>query len=416
MNLEEFVKESIKTPLSYEPGTQWRYSYSTDICGYLVEVLSGLTLDKFLKTRIFDPLKMNDTFFELPKEKINRFTTLYNKEKNGELNVFDSPSESPFTDNVTLFSGAGGLLSTTSDFYKASTATPEMLWKINSKDIKNFENLHSFLWLAKLDRKNSKIVTKNIIKSWINNFFAYDPNTWEITTLSNRIIAWSSNTDITLEDSDREYKEKWEPPSDLDIIVAKDKVGFNEIKLSQNSLIKAFKGQQIDVNAIAKGWGVDHLFSLVESFGYTNFMVEIGGEVRVSGKNIQNKPWQIGIDYPLTNTVPGEKIIGVVSLVDRSMATSGNYRNFYEFDKKKYSHILDPRTGYPIDSNIASVTVVAPLCMDADAIATALSVMSLESGKVMVEENEGIEAFWVLSENEKFRTVKSAGMSINLLD
>ena len=75
-----------------------------------------------------------------------------------------------------------------------------------------------------------------------------------------------------------------------------------------------------------------------------------------------------------------------------------------------------PRTGYPIDSNIASVTVVAPLCMDADAIATALSVMSLESGKVMVEENEGIEAFWVLSENEKFRTVKSAGMSINLLD
>ena len=116
MNLEEFVKESIKTPLSYEPGTQWRYSYSTDICGYLVEVLSGLTLDKFLKTRIFDPLKMNDTFFELPKEKINRFTTLYNKEKNGELNVFDSPSESPFTDNVTLFSGAGGLLSTTSDY------------------------------------------------------------------------------------------------------------------------------------------------------------------------------------------------------------------------------------------------------------------------------------------------------------
>ena len=104
---------------------------------------------------------------------------------------------------------SASLISTTSDFYKASTTTPEMLWKINSKDIKNFENLHGFLWLAKLDRKNSKIVTKNIIKSWINNFFAYDPHTWEITTLSNRIIAWSSNTDITLEDSDREYKEKF---------------------------------------------------------------------------------------------------------------------------------------------------------------------------------------------------------------
>ena len=260
--------------------------------------------------------------------------------------------------------------------------------------------------------KNAAVVITNDFKSVILRSIYWSKKSngaFDITSLP-LTSTWKSGK------KDREYKDKWEPPSDLDIIVAKDKVGFNEIKLSQNSLIKAFKGQQIDVNAIAKGWGVDHLFSLVESFGYTNFMVEIGGEVRVSGKNIQNKPWQIGIDYPLTNTVPGEKIIGVVSLVDRSMATSGNYRNFYEFDSKKYSHILDPRTGYPIDSNIASVTVVAPLCMDADAIATALSVMSLESGKVMVEENEGIEAFWVLSENEKFRTVKSAGMSINLLD
>ena len=215
---------------------------------------------------------------------------------------------------------------------------------------------------------------------------------------------------------DREYKDKWEPPSDLDIITALDKVGYKKIKIYQNSLIKAFKEQQIDVNAIAKGWGVDHLFDLINSFGYSNFMVEIGGEVRVSGKNIQNKPWQIGIDYPAVNTNPGEKIMGIVSLTNKSMATSGNYRNFYEYNSKKFSHIIDPRTGYAIKSDIASVTVVAERCIDADAVATALNVMSLESGRQMVEKNDKIEAFWILKDNGKLNTVQSTGMNVNLLD
>ena len=97
------------------------------------------------------------------------------------------------------------------------------------------------------------------------------------------------------------------------------------------------------------------------------------------------------------------------------MATSGNYRNFFEHGSKKYSHIIDPRTGYAIESNIASVTVIAKSCMDADAVATALNVMSLESGKQMVEDNDEIEAFWVVNEDEGFKTVKSTGMEISLL-
>ena len=116
MNLEQFVKESIKTPLLYEPGTQWRYSFSTDICGYLIEVISKMPLDVFLKKNIFDPLNMNDTFFEIPKNKIDRFTTLYMREKNGSLNIFDSPEKSPFAQKISLFSGSGGLLSTTHDY------------------------------------------------------------------------------------------------------------------------------------------------------------------------------------------------------------------------------------------------------------------------------------------------------------
>ena len=263
----------------------------------------------------------------------------------------------------------------------------------------------------KLDKNAAIVITNNFRQVILQSIYwskqsngAFDISSLPLTT------AWRKGK------KDREYEDKWEPPSDLEITTSLDKVGFEKIKISQNSLIKTLKGQQIDVNAIAKGWGVDHLFNLIKSFGYSNFMVEIGGEVRVSGKNINNKPWQIGIDYPVINTKPGEKIMAIAPLIDKSMATSGNYRNFYEHKSKKYSHIIDPKTGHAIKSNIASVTVVAELCIDADAVATALNVMSLESGKEMVEKNDNIEALWILSDNGKFNTVQSTGMDVNLLD
>jgi len=95
------------------------------------------------------------------------------------------------------------------DFYKITSTEPELLWQTSIKNKIQFENLHSFLWLTKLDRKESKDITRNIIKSWNDFFFNYDPNTWEVEITARRIIAWSSNTDITLENSDKEYKEKF---------------------------------------------------------------------------------------------------------------------------------------------------------------------------------------------------------------
>ena len=95
------------------------------------------------------------------------------------------------------------LTTISNDFYKISDAAPELLWKENIKDKLKFKNLHSFLWLARLDRKNNKIMTKNIIRSWINIYYNYDPSTWEMEITARRIIAWSSNTDITLENSDK---------------------------------------------------------------------------------------------------------------------------------------------------------------------------------------------------------------------
>jgi len=104
---------------------------------------------------------------------------------------------------------SASLITTSSDFYKINTTSPKLLWETTVKDKQKFENLHSFLWLTKLDRKNSKIITKDIIKSWINNFFNYNPDTWKMEITAKRIIAWASNTDITLENSDKIYKEKF---------------------------------------------------------------------------------------------------------------------------------------------------------------------------------------------------------------
>ena len=104
---------------------------------------------------------------------------------------------------------SASLTTINNDFYKIINVVPKLLWETSVKDKVKFENLHSFLWLAKLDRKNSKIITKDIIESWINIFFDYDPNTWKMEMTARRIIAWSSNIDITLEDADKTYKEKF---------------------------------------------------------------------------------------------------------------------------------------------------------------------------------------------------------------
>ena len=104
---------------------------------------------------------------------------------------------------------AASLISTSSDFYEITNISPELLWKTDSKNKLKFENLHSFLWLTKIDRKKGKIFTKNIISSWIDNFYNYEPRVWNIEITSKRIISWTSNTDITLEDSNKTYKEKF---------------------------------------------------------------------------------------------------------------------------------------------------------------------------------------------------------------
>ena len=194
------------------------------------------------------------------------------------------------------------------------------------------------------------------------------------------------------------FESEWKPPLINDIVLAKDKVDYAKVLLRGDMLIKVIDGQMIDLSAIAKGWGVDQLFELFRNLDVTNLMVEVGGEVRTMGTNIKKEKWKIGIDMPIFDSAPGENIFKVAVLENQAIATSGNYRNFYTFNDKRFSHIIDPRTGYPVETNIASVTVLGPNCMDADALATALSVLNFNEGKALIESLDGFEALWIIKE------------------
>ena len=193
-------------------------------------------------------------------------------------------------------------------------------------------------------------------------------------------------------------------------------VGYEKLTTNKYYLQKKDPFIKIDLNAIAKGFGVDAVYSFLESIGMNNIMVEIGGEVRTKGENRKNEPWMIAVETPDLESAGSKTISWALPLESKAMATSGDYRNYYEIDGIRYSHEIDPRTGYPAQTGVASATVVATNCMDADALATALIIMGAESGLQFIEKLEGVEAFLILREgNDNYRTIKSSGMKISAL-
>ena len=193
-------------------------------------------------------------------------------------------------------------------------------------------------------------------------------------------------------------------------------VGYEKLTTNKYYLQKKDPFIKIDLNAIAKGFGVDAVYSFLESIGMNNIMVEIGGEVRTKGENRKNEPWMIAVETPDLESAGSKTISWALPLESKAMATSGDYRNYYEIDGIRYSHEIDPRTGYPAQTGVASATVVATNCMDADALATALIIMGAESGLQFIEKLDGVEAFLILREgNDNYRTIKSSGMKISTL-
>ena len=182
-------------------------------------------------------------------------------------------------------------------------------------------------------------------------------------------------------------------------------VGFDKVKLQDSIIIKSDPRLMLDVNAIAQGYSVDIVSDFLDKQGINNYLVEIGGEVKTKGVNKKGKAWKIGIDKPFdNNNDPGKNLQAIISISNKALATSGNYRKFYERDGVKYSHTIDPKTGYPVTHSLLSATVIANDCITADGYATAFMVMGVDKAYDLVQKLPGIEAYFIYSdENGEFQ-------------
>jgi thiamine biosynthesis lipoprotein len=171
-------------------------------------------------------------------------------------------------------------------------------------------------------------------------------------------------------------------------------VGYGRIAIdaSAGTASKHQGGLAVDLSGIAKGYGVDVAAMALEQLGFADYMVEAGGEVRTRGRNAAGRPWQIAIERP--DAVP-QRAHFVVPLSGQAMATSGDYRIYFEQDGRRYAHEIDPATGGPTDHRLASVSVVAPDCAYADAMATALFVLGPERGPALAA-RRGVAAFFIV--------------------
>jgi len=170
-----------------------------------------------------------------------------------------------------------------------------------------------------------------------------------------------------------------DPPSNADLALLLGHTGYEKLHIDPvaGTLVKAHPELTCDLSSIAKGFGVDAIVQTIRDAGFTDYMVEIGGEVRASGLNLSGIPWQIGIEIPDEHSVA---VYDVISLDGQAMATSGDYRNFRLVDGVRLSHTIDGRNGRPITHNLASVTVIAENAMIADAYATAINVLGPDDG------------------------------------
>lgn len=202
------------------------------------------------------------------------------------------------------------------------------------------------------------------------------------------------------------------PTINLDAIPEQSKIdsligstGYQKLKTNEMpyQLLKTSPDVYLDLSAIAKGYAVDAIANVLLSHSIENFMVEIGGEIITHGVKEGNKSWVIGIQSPASITDSVQKKL---YLTDVAMATSGDYRNYFEQDGKRYSHTIDPRTGHPITHQLASVTVISSSCMEADAYATAIMVLGPDKGMTFANQNN-LAIFMIIKNGDTFTELKN---------
>ena len=179
-------------------------------------------------------------------------------------------------------------------------------------------------------------------------------------------------------------------------------VGYQKVTLGKDRRIRKNDSRlMLDCSAIAKGYGSDIVAKVLESHDVNNYMIEIGGEIVTKGISEKRSPWRIGINRPTEDpTNMNNEIEAILQITDLSMATSGNYRNFYYKDGKKYAHTIDPHTGLPVEHSLLSATVVAQRCAIADAYATAFMVLGLEKSKAILQRHSELMAYLIYADHE----------------
>ena len=265
---------------------------------------------------------------------------------------------------------------------------------------------------------NPKSELSRFNRSTSNDWFKVSPDTAKVVEFSREL---AEQTDGKFDPTVGPLVNLWgfgpnkkvrRPPTDEAIAEAQKNVGYRHlaVRLDPPALRKNISGLHVDLSAVAPGYGVDVIAELLEQIGVKAFMIEIGGEVRTRGRKPDGSPWKIGIEDP-DPTKTELKLI--VPLEDESLATSGSYRNFFEFEGRKYSHTIDPSTGRPVEHQLATVTVRAPICMEADAYATAVSVLGPETGYDWAAKR-GLAVFLVERVEEGYRDRASPGWSAAL--
>ena len=193
-------------------------------------------------------------------------------------------------------------------------------------------------------------------------------------------------------------KQREDVPGKAEITAALASVGSDKLEVRSDppAVRKLHPRTQIDLSAVAKGFAVDEVARNLDSLGLESYMVDIGGELRTAGEKAPGVPWRIGIETPLEL---GREVAKLVPLRDQAMATSGDYRNFFMREGRRFSHTIDPRTGRPVTHALASVSVITSTCMEADALATALMVLGPEAGYQFAAEHN-LAAFFIVRSSD----------------
>ena len=191
-------------------------------------------------------------------------------------------------------------------------------------------------------------------------------------------------------------------PTNQYIDSLKQFIGYEKVRINKDKhVVKQDERIMLDCSAIAKGYGSDVVARLFNAKGIKNYMIEIGGEIVASGLSDKRLPWKIGITKPSEDSLgTSNELQTILNITDCAMATSGNYRNFYYKNGKRYAHTIDPRTGYPIQHNILSATVIAKSCAQADAYATSFMVLGLEEAKKILERHPQLLAYLIYTNKD----------------